>query len=270
MEAIAIENMRFGYDANPELEDVNLTIDEGDFVSMVGPNGGGKTTLIKLLLGLIRPDTGTIRVLGGTPEKARIHVGYVPQYFQFDMRFPVRVMDVILMGRLDRHPHWGHYDRRDREAALDALSHVGLYEQRDQPFNALSGGQRQRVLIARALASQPRLFFLDEPTANVDPAAQDELYALLNELNTRLTIVLVSHDIGFVSSLVKRVVCVNRGAHVHPTSDLTGQVIAELYGSDIAMVRHDHKCEARGRENLSDRSDRSDQSDPSHDCRSHD
>jgi zinc transport system ATP-binding protein len=241
MEAIVVKDVSFGYDVNPVLENLNLAVDEGDFISIVGPNGGGKTTLIKLLLGLIKPDKGTIRVLGCTPEKARIHVGYVPQYFQFDTRFPVRVMDVVLMGRLDRHPAWGHYRRVDREAALDALAKVELHGLRDQPFSALSGGQRQRVLIARALASQPKLFLLDEPTANVDPAVQDELYALLNELNTRLTIVLVSHDIGFVSSLVKRVVCLNRTAQVHPTSDLTGHLIAELYGSDISMVRHDHK-----------------------------
>ena len=240
MDAIVVKDVRFGYDANPVLVDVNLAIDEGDFVCIVGPNGGGKTTLIKLMLGLIKPDSGTIRILGHPPDKARKRVGYVPQYFQFDMRFPVRAIDVVLMGRLDRHPLWGHYRRVDREAALDALANVGLSNQRDLAFNALSGGQRQRALIARALASDPKLLFLDEPMANVDPAVQDELYALLSELNARLTILVVSHDIGFVSSLVKRVVCVNRTVHMHPTSELTGHAIAELYGTDVTLVRHNH------------------------------
>ncbi len=248
MEAVVVKDVSFGYDAHPVLTDVTLTIDDGDFVSVVGPNGGGKTTLIKLMLGLLRPQTGTIQVLGGVPEKARTRVGYVPQYFQFDTRFPVRVIDVVLMGRLDRHPLWGHYRRIDREAAFDALAHVGLHDKRDDPFNSLSGGQRQRALIARALASQPKLFFLDEPTSNVDPAVQDELYALLCDLNKRLTILVVSHDIGFVSSFVKRVVCVNRTVQVHPTAELTGHTIAELYGSDMTLVRHDHRCAEKGHE----------------------
>jgi zinc transport system ATP-binding protein len=248
MEAIVLNDVSFGFDAIPVLSDVTLTIDEGDFVSVVGPNGGGKTTLIKLLLGLLRPQSGTIKVLGATPEHARKHIGYVPQYFQFDMRFPVRVMDVVLMGRLDRHPLWGHYGRADREAALDALSSVGLENKGGDPFNSLSGGQRQRVLIARALASEPKLFFLDEPTSNVDPAVQDELYALLCDLNRRLTILVVSHDIGFVSSFVRRVVCVNRTVQVHPTSELTGDAISDLYGSDMTLVRHDHRCAEKGHE----------------------
>jgi zinc transport system ATP-binding protein len=155
-------------------------------------------------------------------------------------------MDVVLMGRLGRHPLWGHYGRADREAARDALARVGLEDKGGEPFNALSGGQRQRVLIARALASAPKLFFLDEPTSNVDPAAEDELYALLRDLNQRLTILVVSHDIGFVSSFVSRVVCVNRVVQVHPTSELTGDVIAALYGSDMTMVRHDHRCAEKG------------------------
>jgi zinc transport system ATP-binding protein len=248
MEAITVNGVNFGYDANPVLTDVTLTIDDGDFVSVVGPNGGGKTTLIRLLLGLLRPQSGTIRVLGVAPERARKRVGYVPQYFQYDTRFPVRVMDVVLMGRLDRHPLWGHYGRADREAARDALARVGLADKGGEPFNALSGGQRQRALIARALASEPKLFFLDEPTSNVDPAVQDELYALLRDLNKRLTILVVSHDIGFVSSFVQRVVCVNQTVKVHPTSELTGAAISDLYGSNMTLVRHDHRCAEKGHE----------------------
>jgi zinc transport system ATP-binding protein len=246
--AITIEGVSFAYEAAPVLTNVNLTIDEGDFVSIIGPNGGGKTTLLRLMLGLLTPRTGVIRVLGESPEHARSRVGYVPQYFQFDTSFPVTVMDVVLMGRLDRHRSFGHYRGRDRAAADKALRDVEVYDLRDHPFSELSGGQRQRVLIARALASEPRLFLLDEPTTNVDPAVQDELYDLLAVLNQRLTIVMVSHDIGLVSTLVKRVVCVNRTVWVHPTSDLTGETIASLYGSNVSMVRHDLRCAEKGHE----------------------
>ncbi len=240
--AIEVHNVTFGYDATPILSDVSLSIEDGDFASIVGPNGGGKTTLLKLMLGLLKPQRGTIRIFDEPPERARARIGYVPQYFQFDTSFPVKVLDVVLMGRLDRHPFLGRYTKVDKGAADEALRSVGLHEQRNMPFSALSGGQRQRVLIARALATEPRLFLLDEPTANVDPAVQDELYALLAELNRRLTIVLVSHDLGVVSSLVKRVVCVNRTVWVHATSELTGERIADLYGHDVSAVRHDHKC----------------------------
>jgi zinc transport system ATP-binding protein len=246
MEAITVDNVSFGYDSNLTLTNVTFTIDCGDFVSLVGPNGGGKTTLVKLLLGLLRPQKGTRSVLGSSPEKARARVGYVPQYFQFDPRFPVRVMDVVLMGRLTKTMLWGRYNRKDREAARAALDDVGLRDMGEKPFGALSGGQRQRVLIARALASEPELFFLDEPTANVDPAVQDELHALLSELNKRMTILVVSHDIGFVSSFVQRVLCVNRSVQAHPTSELTGRAISELYGGNMTMVRHDHRCAEQG------------------------
>jgi zinc transport system ATP-binding protein len=246
MPAVVVEHVSFSYDGAPVLIDVNLTVDEGDLVSIIGPNGGGKTTLIKLMLGVLKPQAGTIRILGELPNKVRTRIGYVPQYFQFDTSFPVTVMDVVLTGRLHRHPLWGHYGAVDRQAACDALADVGLYEQRDASFAALSGGQRQRALIARALASEPRLFLLDEPTANVDPTVQDELYGLLRDLNQRMTIVMVSHDVGFVSSLVKRVVCVNRTVSVHPTTELTGENIFHLYGSDMHIVRHDHRCAERG------------------------
>jgi zinc transport system ATP-binding protein len=244
--AVVIKDLSFAYEVSPVLDGVTLSVDDGDFVSVIGPNGGGKTTLIKLMLGLLRPQKGEIQILGETPEKARRWVGYVPQYFQFDTSFPVKVMDVVLMGRLDRHASFGHYGNRDKQAARAALADVGLGATGDQPFASLSGGQRQRALIARALASEPRLFFLDEPTANVDPAVQDDLYDLLSNLNQRLTIVMVSHDIAVVSTLVKRVVCVNRTVQVHPTSELTGHTIFDLYGSDVSMVRHDHRCAESG------------------------
>lgn len=244
--AILFENVSFNYGPVPVLEDVNATIDVDDFACVVGPNGGGKTTLIKIALGLLRPDSGRVLLFGRPPRETRWRVGYVPQYFQFDMFFPIKVLDVVLMGRLGRRKPFGRYGRRDAEAARDALKQVEMPDLAARPFSALSGGQRQRVLIARALAAQPELLILDEPMANIDPAVQNELYEVLKNLHGRLTIVMVTHDMGFVSTLVNRVVCVNRTVQIHPVSDLTGDFICKLYGSDVSMVRHDHRCTEEG------------------------
>lgn len=237
--AIVFEHVWFAYDAPVVLEDVTFSISRGDFVSIVGPNGGGKTTLLRLALGLIAPLRGTIAVLGAAPAEARRFVGYVPQHQAFDPQFPVTVLEVTLMGRLAPARPLGPYGRREKELAREALDKVGLLDARDRPFATLSGGQRQRVLIARALASAPELLLMDEPTANVDSPALGELYDLLNVLNRTMTVVLVSHDLGFVSRLVRRVVCVNRTVTTHPVSELSGAELERLYGTSVQMVRHE-------------------------------
>ena len=243
---ISFQDVTFSYDGSPVVEDVSFAVDERDFVCVVGPNGGGKTTLLKLMLGVVAPTRGRVAVFGGPPERARARMGYVPQQSQFDLQFPVRVMDVVLTGRLDRSRWLGLYRRADKEAAAKALRDVDLDTLRHRPFAALSGGQRQRVLIARALAAEPDLLLLDEPTANVDIAVEEEVYAVLRELNQRLTIVLVTHDLGFVSTFVSHVICVNRRVSVHPTSEVTGAIISEIYGRDMRLVRHDHRCAEGG------------------------
>lgn len=237
--AVAFEHVDFDYDGQPALTDVNLQIHRHEFVTVVGPNGGGKTSLLRLMLGMIRPTRGSVRVFGRPPERARGRMGYVPQYTRFDPLFPVTVTDVVQMGRLGR--YWtGPYRKEDREAVRSALAQVGLGTLGGRAFAGLSGGQRQRVLIARALAIEPELLLLDEPTANVDRLATDKLYELLVELNRRLTIVLVSHDLGVVSRFASNVVCVNRTVYTHPIGELTGEMIRELYGGETALVRHDH------------------------------
>jgi len=236
--AIFIKDLCFSYDGHPVLEDVNLSIPQGDFVSVVGPNGGGKTTLLKLVLGLLRPSQGEVRVFGAPPEQARPRIGYMPQQAQLDPQFPATVMDVALMGRLGHGRTFGPYSKKDKEIVSGALDQVGLYDLRKKAFSSISGGQRQRLLIARALACQPDLLLLDEPTANLDQVMEGDLYELLQTLNQRLTVVMVSHDIGFVSEVVKSVICVKRKVLMHPTTEITGEIINEIYGSPMRMVRH--------------------------------
>ncbi len=242
-DAVEIKDLWFSYNGLPVLQAVDLAISAGELVCMVGPNGGGKTTLLKLMLGLLEPNRGTVRILGRPPRQARPLVGYMPQHASFDSHFPVKVFDVVLMGRLGLGRLIGPYGKADREAAGGALDEVGLADLRRRNFSELSGGQRQRVLIARALVCQPELLLLDEPTASLDVAVGEEFHALLDQLSKKLTVVVVSHDVGFVSQVAGKVVCVRGSVAVHPTDDLTGQIMRDLYGRDIRLVRHDHDCQ---------------------------
>ena len=235
---VTVSHVSFSYDGVPVLEDVSFTIQERSFISIVGPNAGGKTTLLKLMLGLLQPSRGTIEVLGMHPAKARTRIGYMPQQVQLDLQFPVSVLDIVLMGRMGSGMRFGPYSGMDKAVALDSLRKLEMQDMKDRPFMALSGGQRQRVLIARALACEPEMLLLDEPTANVDMVVETELFELLHEMSRTITVVVVSHDLGFVSHYVESVVCVNRRVMVHPTTAVTGEVIRDLYLSDVCMVRH--------------------------------
>lgn len=245
-EVVSIENLDFAYDGRAVLNGVNLKIREREFVSIVGPNGGGKSTLLKLMLGLLRPRTGSVKVFGGAPEKARPRVGYLPQHAHHDPQFPTTCIEVVLMGRLGKRVSLGPFKKKDRQKAREALDNVGLGDLAGRSYSDISGGQRQRVLIARALVAEPELLLLDEPTSHIDVAGVNEFYELMERLNEKLTIAVVSHDIGFVSSRVKSVVCVNREVVVHPTSELTGDTLQQIYGMDIRLVRHDHRCAEKG------------------------
>jgi len=238
---VSFRDVDFSYNSVPVLEDVSFTIYDKSFISIVGPNAGGKTTLLKLMLGLLGPSRGTIEIFMLPPDRARALIGYMPQHVQFDPHFPVTVLDVVLMGRLGNGTRFGPYRKRDRAICLEALKKLEMYDAWKHPFGALSGGQRQRVLIARALATEPKLLLLDEPTSNVDMAVETELFELLNVLSKTITVIVVSHDLGFVSQYVQRVVCVNRRVAVHPTAAITGEMISDLYGAAVRMVQHDHR-----------------------------
>lgn len=242
---VSLREVTFAYETLPVIENATLDIAPNEFASIIGPNGGGKTTLLKLILGLLRPSSGEVLVFGEPPHRVRHRIGYSPQHPRYDWAFPISVLDVVLMARLER--HWiGHYVRKDKAAALEALDELGVADLAPRPFDALSGGQRQRVLVARAIASDPEILLLDEPTANVDMASGNKLLEILEQLNARMTILMVSHDLGFVAQAVQSVICVNRQVVVHPTSDITGQNIIDIYGADLRMVRHDHRCAEEG------------------------
>jgi len=238
---VQLEDVWFHYRRGlPVFEGASLAVQPDDFLGIVGPNGSGKTTLLKMLLGLIRPKRGKISVFGRKPAAARHHVGYVPQHARLDASVPATALDVVLFGRL-RHSSWGPlFGPRHRAAALAALRRTRAEDLADRPIGSMSGGQRQRVLIARALACHADLLLLDEPTTGVDFHAEQDLMELLVEINQDLPIVMVSHDLGLVSSKLKRVACVGRQISIHPAHEVTGDRLAELYGGAVAIVDHSH------------------------------
>jgi zinc transport system ATP-binding protein len=241
---VDFEQVTFSYDGKPALENATFNIEEKEFAAIIGPNGGGKTTMLKLILGLLEAQSGTVRVFGGSPVSARRRVGYTPQHPIFDDDFPVTVTDVVRQARLGDGVRLGPYSAADRNAADSCLEAVNLAGLRNRPFSTLSVGQRQKALVARALACEPDLLLLDEPAANLDPSGANELYELLHDLNRDLTVVVVSHDVGFVSKHVEKVVCVNRRVALHPASDVKGEIAAMLYSDmEVRIVDHGkHSC----------------------------
>lgn len=244
---VEIKDLNFSYGNIPALRNVTLTIDAGDFVGIIGPNGGGKTTLLRLMLGLLEPDSGTLRISGMTPRRARGLIGYVPQTPHIEAGFPMRVREAAAMGLMTSRSVFPRFSRADWDKVFRALDMTGITSLADRGYGELSGGQRQRVLIARALVSEPKLILMDEPTAQVDTSAEKSIMELLAELNRNgITIALVSHDVGFISTFVTRVVCVNREVHQHLCSEIMPEDVAhELYNSHTAPIGyHPHGGEA--------------------------
>jgi zinc transport system ATP-binding protein len=250
--AIDIHALNFSYGSVPTLSGIDLQVAEGEFLGIVGPNAGGKSTLLKLILGLLQPQSGDISVLGRTSSMASRLLGYVPQYPSFPRDFPIAVEQVVQLGRLglDRnggqrggkwHALWpGRVSSADREAVRRSLAEVEAGDIAKRQIGSLSGGQLQRVLLARALVGEPRILILDEPTANIDQRMEGEIFDLLKVLNARMTILVVSHDVAFISRYVGRVACINRTLVCHKTDAIDGNVTQELYGEHVRMIAHGH------------------------------
>lgn len=234
---VQLDKLYFYYNGQEVLKDINLAVNKGDFVAIIGPNGGGKTTLVKLILGLLTPSSGTVRIKGKAPAANGTVVGYVPQYLNHNLNFPASAMDVVLMGKYDPKKRFKFRDRRkEREEALAALDQLGMADYAGRKITDLSGGQRQRVLIARALVTDPELLVLDEPTASLDTKGQTDFFSLLKELNSRLTILVVSHDLLIVSSYARSIACVNKRLHYHQSVGSTGELMNAYYSCSVEEV----------------------------------
>ena len=237
-EVVKLKDVWVYYDQVPALEGVSLSIEQNDFLGIIGPNGGGKTTLLKAILGLIMPSRGKVSVLGKPPQRSRNNIGYVPQHNLFDRDFPISVWDVVLMGRYGKAGLARRYSEEDRRTALEVLRTVGMLDYKNRQIGKLSGGEQQRVFIARALVSEPRLLLLDEPTASVDPAMQTEFYKLLEKLKQRMAIVLVSHDISAVSIYVDKIACLNRQLFYHGSKEIGAEVLEATYKCPVQLIAH--------------------------------
>ena len=231
---VKIENLTFGYDKQPVLENVNLEVFEKDFLGVIGPNGGGKTTLLKLILGLVKPDQGRI-LFGKELEGRKKSIGYLPQVRHIDKKFPITVKDVVLSGHIMQSDKISKTELKSKAEHL--LSGMGLLDIRHKAIGELSGGQMQRVFLCRALISEPKLLILDEPDTFVDNRFEGELYARLVELNKSIAIILVSHDVGTISSHVKTIACVNGSLHYHPSNVISAEQL-EAYNCPIQVITH--------------------------------
>ena len=236
---IAIKNLSFAYQReNKILENINLEVFGNDFLGIIGPNGGGKTTLLKIILGLLKPDKGGVLVFDKKPKEARDLVGYVPQFLEIDLDCPVSVLDIVLMGILNRKKIFQKYNDEDFKTAKEALDFVDLWNLKDKQIGELSGGQRQRVYIARALIRKPELLVLDEPTASIDEKSERDFWELLEEINKNAAIIIVSHDIGVIFKNVNKIACLNKELYYHDANEITQDILDKTYKCEIELLGH--------------------------------
>ncbi len=234
---IDIRNITVGYEENIILTDVSLTIHDSDFIGVIGPNGGGKTTLLKAILGLLTPVRGEVVFHDCMTEGNHHRIGYLPQINNIDRKFPISVEEVVKSGLMSRKKIIKRYDKKDLEYASTLMEQMGIFEIRDKAIGELSGGQIQRALLCRALVNQPKLLVLDEPNTYVDNRFEKELYEKLRRLNENIAILLVSHDLGTISTYVKSIACVNHSLHFHPGNKITPELM-EAYECPIQIITH--------------------------------
>lgn len=231
---IEVKNLDFGFSHAPLLEDINLDIYEGDYILMMGPNGGGKTTLIKLIMGILKPWKGEINLHPDIKDR----LGYVPQFSNFNRSFPIRVMDMVLTGCINSGNYLKRYTSSDRDKAAAILARLNLFGKRMENINSLSGGEVQRLLISRALVADPAVLLLDEPTTSIDQPSQSTLLDLLNDLHKEMTIVVVTHDPTPFAHIYKHVACVNHSLHYHHRGELETGHLEDVYGCPVELLGH--------------------------------
>lgn len=237
---IEITNLSVGYENKPDvLKDVSLTIYDDDFLGIIGPNGGGKTTLLKTVLGLITPDSGTVRFYDGERQVPSLNIGYLPQINQIDRKFPISVSEVILSGLTLRKQLFRRYGAADKRRVREVAWRLGIIDLLPRAIGELSGGQLQRVLLGRAIIDNPRLIILDEPSTYVDKLFETNFYKLLGDINKEIAIMLVSHDVGTIISLVKNIACVNQRLHYHSGNEISQEWLNNAYDScPIELLGH--------------------------------
>ncbi len=234
---IELSSVFFTYEKSIILEDISLRVLEKDFLTIVGPNGGGKTTLLKLIMGFLKPVKGSINIFGKPPKINKARIGYVPQFAAYKEDFPLNALDVVLTGLLDKESFLPWYSKQDKNAALSVMDKLGILNLAKEKIGTLSGGQKQRVLIARALVSNPAILLLDEPTASVDPKNEKHIYEFLKEMNDDITILLVTHDVTFVSHYANSVACLNKKISVNTVKKIPGQ-LEEYYHTPMDFITH--------------------------------
>lgn len=235
---VCLKDVFVGYSANKAvLRNINFEVHSNDFIGIIGPNGGGKSTLLKVILGQLQPQKGSISYKWG--DNSLQHMGYLPQFSSIDKVFPIRVLDVVLSGLMGKKRIFSRYTHNDKNSALELLEFVNLAKFAYRPIGQLSGGQIQRVFLCRAIINQPAILILDEPNTYVDKHFEGELYELLKKLNKKMAILLVSHDIGIISTIVKTIACVNEELHYHQTNKISPEIL-ETYNCPIELITHGH------------------------------
>jgi len=235
---IELKDVTAGYGEKIVLRDVSLDLWEDDFLGIIGPNGGGKTTLLKVILGLLSPLSGSIQFFQSETKVSSLKIGYLPQLNLIDKKFPISVREVISSGLSSEKPLFRGFNREQKEQIEKVIAQMGLEELETRPIGELSGGQLQRVLLGRSIVSQPQVLILDEPSSYVDKRFESQFYKLLEEINKQSAIILVSHDIGTVLSMVKNIACVNETIHYHSGADVSEEWLGEKYACPIELIGH--------------------------------
>ncbi|MFB6320362.1 metal ABC transporter ATP-binding protein [Saccharicrinis sp. FJH54] len=232
---LELSDISAGYDKKRAIEGISLTINQNDFIGFIGPNGGGKTTLVKVIVGLLQPERGKMQAYRNNKPSDKLRVGYLAQKNQIDQQFPIRVREVVASGTSKK---WSmRYSKKDLRETDALLEQLHLTHLKGAAISEISGGEMQRALLGRAIISNPDLLLLDEPNTYLDQHSEDMLYSILNDLNTRMAIILVSHDLGIISSYVKTIACINYTMHYHPNNEITEEML-ESYQCPVELITH--------------------------------